>query len=447
MHVAKAIWGLMRKFEKEGLDIQTLGKKNLQDRVEFLGKSYSIGATAYEEDKSAAEDIKEINFLVYKAAQEVVLPSFSEKPRVNYDQYISGKKYDYKNIKELYTEGRGWSLEYFESIYKRLGMHFDGYYPESRTGEFGYEMVLEGLKKGIFERGKEDAIIFPGEKYGLHNRVFINAMNLPTYEAKDFGNAVAKSKDFPYDKSVIVTGNEIDEYFVVVLKALSLYDKKLSDATTHIGHGMVRLPEGKMSSRTGKIVRGEWVLDEAKKRVHKIVEKSDALKSSPDSKKEETAEEIAQAAVKYAFLKQGVGKNIAFDFDASLSFEGNSGPYLQYTYARARSVLEKADPKDAKAYDFSVLKQKINKDELLILRLMMHFPEVVAEATERYSPNLICSYLFNLAQRFNNLYSKYRIADERDDDSRSFRVNLTAATAQVIKNGLNLLGIGSPESM
>jgi arginyl-tRNA synthetase len=447
MHVAKAIWGLLEKFKENKLTLKELEKKDLKDRIKYLGQAYAKGATAYEKNKDVVEDTKHINFLVFKAAQEVVLPTFSEEPQVNYDQYIKQGKYNYDEIKDIYSICRGWSMEYFESIYKRVGMSFDGYYPESRTGEYGYGMVLDGLEKGIFEKGDGGAIIFPGEKYGLHNRVFINALGLPTYEAKDFGNAVAKYKDFPYDMSVIVTGNEINEYFVVVLRALSMYKKELAEATTHVGHGMVRLPEGKMSSRTGKIIRGEWVLDEARERIKKIVQKSDVLESSTEVDKEQTAEIVAQAAIKYAFLRQGIGNNIAFDFDTSLSFEGNSGPYLQYTYARAKSVLEKVNQKATSAYDFSVLKQKMNSEELLILRTLVHFQEIVSEAAERYTPNLVCNFLFDLAQKFNNFYAKYRISDEEDSDIRSFRLNLTGATAQVIKNGLSLLGIMAPDKM
>lgn len=187
-------------------------------------------------------------------------------------------------------------------------------------------------------------------------------------------------------------------------------------------------------------------MEEAKKRVMEVVQKSNSLNDSSQTEKDEVSEKVAQGAVKYAFLKQGIGNNIAFDFDSSLSFEGNSGPYLQYTYARAKSVLEKIG-KDATAYDFSVLKQKMNSEELLILRVLSHFPEAVSEAAEKYSPNLICNYLFDLAQKFNNFYAKYRISDEEDGDIRSFRSNLTGATAQVIKNGLKLLGIESPEKM
>ncbi len=446
MHAAKAIWGLMFKFSEDKVDIKDLTEKPLKERIEYFGQAYAKGATAFEEDPKAVEDMKELNFLIFKAAQEVVLPEFNESPQVNYDQYIKKDgKYSYSEIKNIYEIGRAWSLEYFESIYKRVGMKFDGYYPESRTGEFGYGMVLDGLAKGIFEKGERGAVIFPGEKYGLHNRVFINALNLPTYEAKDFGNAVAKYKDFPYDKSIIVTGNEIDAYFDVVLKALSMYKKDLAEATTHIGHGMVRLPEGKMSSRTGKIIRGEWVLDEAKKKL-----------LDAHNMEDEIAEQVALGAVKYAFLKQGIGGDIAFDFESSLSLEGNSGPYLQYTVARCNSVLLKSTNKQISKSTNEMINGKWKmetEEELSLLRALSRFTEVIATAAKTYSPNLLCNYLYDLASKYNTFYNKFRILEDESRKAEewksisAFRVTLTAATGQILKNGLQLLGIQAPERM
>lgn len=427
MHVAKAIWGLLNMFDTDGLTMEALKEKTLKVRIEYFGKAYALGSSKYEEDEAAKEEMKQLNFLIFKAAQEVVLPEFNEKPQVDYDRFIKeGGKYDYQTVKNTYELGRAWSLEYFESIYARVGMKFDGYYPESRTGEYGYGMILEGLEKGIFERGEGGAVIFPGEKYGLHSRVFINSLNLPTYETKDFGNAVCKYKDFPYEKSVIITGNEINAYFKVVLKALSMQRKELAEATTHIGHGMVRLPEGKMSSRTGKIIRGEWVLDESEKKLSETHEMAEGAKAI-----------VAQGAVKYAFLRQGIGNDIAFDFESSLSFEGNSGPYLQYTAARANSVFKKSSVKEFDNSD-------CGEEEMEILRYITRYSDILEKASEEYSPSTICTYLYELAQRYNGFYNKNKIIGS---DKEQIRVALSLGVYQVIKNGLNLLGILVPEKM
>lgn len=519
MHVAKALWGILGLLQaehpafnqKELVDrFEAMQELALEKRVEFMGKAYAKGATEFKDggDQSKAE-IKALNFLAFRAAQEVVLPTFTEKPQVNYDQYIQDSGFDYENIKRLYSIGRSWSMEYFERIYYRLGTKFDGYYPESRTGEFGYGMVLDGLDRGIFEKGENDAIIFPGEKNGLHNRVFINALGLPTYEAKDFGNAVAKKKDFDYDQSVVVTGNEIDEYFKVVIAALTAYKPELGKSTVHISHGMVKLPEGKMSSRTGKILRGEWLLDEAKKRVVEIM-KQDAAETEiseqfSNESLEHTAEQVAQAAVRYALLKGDVGKDVIFDFDSSISFQGSSGPYIQYTYARAISVLKKGKVSRGinelmsqestnesethnpsthppinssthqpinflsqsqvilKDIDWNQLHIDLNQEERAVLNWLWRFSDAVERAATDYAPHYVATYIYELAQRFNSFYNKHSILGEsqrsdlnKDDLSSSQPINsstvllrlaLTAATAQVLKNGLFLLGIQAPEKM
>lgn len=408
VHVAKSIWGLMKMANRMPKDSVSLAWK-----AEFLGKTYSLGDTAYEKDKKAKKEIDDLNEKIYALSPDV---------------------------KDIYEKGRQWSLDYFETIYKRLGTKFDFYYFEREAGKIGLDAVKKGLKKGVFKESK-GAVIFEGEKHGLHTRVFINSQGLPTYEAKDLGLAPTKYKDFTYDLSIIVTGNEVDEYFKVVLKALSLLELKLAQKTKHISHGMVKLPTGKMSSRTGKIITGEWLLDEAKKRVLEIVRESVNVEKG---KQEEVAEVVGLGAVKYALLKSGVGKDIAFDFDESVNFEGDSGPYLQYTYARAISVLRKAKVESLGLKNMTDL--MLNDEERYILRYLYRFPKVVSDAGEQYAPNLVCHYLYELAQRYNSFYSKHGILKAKGN-KRDLRIALTASVAQVLKNGLDLLGIETPEKM
>lgn len=397
LHVAKAIWGMLSKFRNESVSLNDLNKKPLEGRIKFMGEAYALGARAYEEDGVSKEEINSLNKKIFDKDPET-LP--------------------------VYQKGREWSLEYFEKIYKRLGTKFDSYYFESEVGRVGAEIVKENLEKGIFEKSN-GAIIFPGSKYGLHDRVFINSLGLPTYEAKELGLAPTKYKNFKYDESIIITGNEINDYFKVLIKAMTLIYPELGQKTKHIGHGMVRLPEGKMSSRTGKVVTGEFLLDSVKGEAEKI--------------NKDSAEMVAIAAVKYSFLKVGIGNNITFDIGESLSLEGNSGPYLQYTVARTNSVLEKVDKK------FSAKKAtRLNEEEISTLRTLIRFSDVIETAAKNYSPNLICNYLYELASKYNAFYNKHRILDS---DNLEFRLSLTSATGQVLKNGLILLGINAPERM
>jgi arginyl-tRNA synthetase len=420
MHVAKSIWGLQKKLKIAKLTIKDLGDKPLVERIKFLGEAYALGATAFKEEKKAKKEITVLNKQIFKFSPE---------------------------IEEIFSTGRQWSLEYFETIYHRLGTKFDYYYFEREVGEVGKKIVKENLKNDVFEIGEKGAIVFPGEKYGppageagLHTRVFINSLGLPTYEAKELGLAPTKYKDFAYDRSLVITANEINDYFKVLIAALKQVSPELGEKTEHLGHGVVRLPEGKMSSRTGDILRGEWLLDEAKKRVLTIMKDSELDKLE----KEKAAETIGKGAVKYAFLKQGIGSDITFDFDTSLSFEGNSGPYLQYTYARCKSVLQKTSQQGSTL--LALQGQSLQATESVVLRTLYRFEEVVSEAAEELSPNLVANFLHDLAQKYNSFYNKEPIL-KSTKEKKEFRLWLTHATAAIIKKGLYLLGIESPEKM
>jgi arginyl-tRNA synthetase len=415
LHVAKSLWGLNKKMTKDLSNLKKLETKTLEEKIEYLGQAYAFGATAFEDDEKSKKEIINLNKQVYDKNPKIV---------------------------DIYEKGKQWSLDYFDSIYKRLGTNFEKLYFESEVGKIGLKLVSEYLKKGIFEKS-EGAVIFPGEKYGLHNRVFINSLGLPTYETKELGLAPKKYEDWSYDESFIITANEINEYFKVLIKVLTLISPELGKKTHHIGHGLVKLPEGKMSSRTGKIITGEWLLNTARNKSLDIIKETTKTKIAESS----TAEIIGLGAIKYAFLKQGIGKDVVFDFDESINFEGNSGPYLQYTYVRTQSVLNKNKKSKVKnKNDMSKIKNDLNTDELNVLRILNQFPEIVKEAAVQFSPNLIANYLYDLAQKYNYFYQKNKIL-ESEEKTKQFRLMLTAAVGKVINEGLYLLGIKTVEKM
>jgi arginyl-tRNA synthetase len=434
MHVARAIWGIREKF-KDGkfTNISDLEKEPLEERVKFLGEGYALGSNKYAEDDSVKDAVKHLNKLIYLAAQRMWEKEKGMKPLVDYRQGENIDENELEEIYNIYTVGRTWSLAYFETLYKKLGTKFDGYYPESIAGERGYQLVKDNIQKGIFVES-EGAVIFPGEQYGKHTRVFINKIGLPTYEAKEIGLPVWKYEDFPYDDSYIVTANEIAGYFSVLVTALKKVHPDLGNKTHPVLHGMVKLPEGKMSSRSGNVITVEWILEEAKNRVLPLV-------SQDIENRDEVAEMVGMAAVKYTFLKSSIGKDVTFDFDESISFDGNSGPYLQYTYARTQSVLRKATGEkfEAKLTDLAT-------EERELLRLLARLPEIVETAAERLAPNTLCTYLFDIAQAFNLFYQKHQIL-KAEGEAREFRLALTKATGETIKKGLQLLGIKAPEKM
>jgi arginyl-tRNA synthetase len=411
LHVAKCIFGLRELFAERKTDIQEIGLTSLDQRVKFLGEGYARGAREYEEMEKVKAEIDELNKTVYDKSDS--------------------------EVNEVYELGKKWSLDYFEMIYEKLGTKFDEYFFESEVGSIGLGLVREYLGKGVFEES-QGAVIFNGEKYGLHTRVFINKFGLPTYEAKDLALVRAKYERFPYDRSIIVTANEINEYFNVLLKAASLISPDLAARTMHVGHGMLRLKSGKMSSRTGEVVTGESLIEEVSEEIRKKMKETGRDKEVEGLS--DVVMKVAVGAIKYSMLKQSPGKDISFDFETSLSFEGDSGPYLQYAYARAMSVLAKAEKKDIDSTEDVVLES----EEKNLLRWVYRFPEIVEIAGDNLSPNLICSYLIELSSRFNLFYANCKIVGT---DKESFRLGLTKTMAQVLANGLWLLGIETVEKM
>ncbi|MBI4085811.1 MAG: arginine--tRNA ligase [Candidatus Liptonbacteria bacterium] len=420
MHVAKAVWGMQEKMTREKTILSKLEKRTLEYRIRFMGESYAAGARAYEENPGAKLEMVELNKKIFSLDRD---------------------------IKDLYRKSRKWSLQYFERIYKRLGTKFDFYYFEREMGTRGLELVKAGLKKEIFMES-EGAVIFPGEKYGLHARVFVNSYGLPTYEAKELGLAFKKRDDFPFDISVSVTGNEITDYFKVLVMALKQIDPRLSEKIRHIPHGMVRLPEGKMSSRTGDVIRAEDLLDDMKQRVLKVMKSTQKEKKRVRTASPEIAEAIAVGAVKYSFLKSSPGSDIIFDFEKSLSLHGDSGPYLQYTYARLKSILRKAkyatrDMRHATRNTF-LLNQE---HELRLIRKLVEFPETVRKAAEDYAPNHLATYLYEFGALANRYYESTPILKDKDKARRNARLVLVSTASAVLKSGLGLLGIKAPEKI
>src|SRR3989344_634758 len=419
LHVAKAVWAILKNNIKPD-DIT----------ADVLGRMYAVGNLAYESDEQTKGEIEDVNRKIYNLTD--------------------------RQINEVYNQGKKLSLEYFEKIYKKLGTKFDFYFLESTSGNFGEEIVREATEKGIFEKS-DGATVFRGEKYGLHTRVFVNSQGLPTYEAKDLGLMKIKYDLYPYDRSVVVTGNEQSDYFKVVLRAAAIIFPDLYKKTTHISHGMLRLPSGKMSSRTGEVVAAENLLAEISARVKKKMAESGRVVFT-----EELADQISVGALKYSILKQAIGRDIIFDFEKSISFEGDSGPYLQYSHARAQSILKKAIAEKlvsaehgySPAGEFLVLAPSRSQGPAetsfsafgVLERLIYRFSEIVEQAWRELAPHHVASYLIELCHAFNTFYVAEKIVDANDPAS-PYKIALTAAFTQVLRNGLTVLGISAPEEM
>ncbi len=400
--VAKALWGI-QQLQSGYKDAQ---KGTPSQRAEYLGQAYAHGATKYEEDPGAKEQIDLLNKAIY-----------ARDP-----QYL-----------QLWQETKQWSLDYFDLIYQRVGSHFDQVFCESEVEARGREIVEKHIGDPfIYDQG---AVVFPGEQFGLHTRVFLTSAGNPTYETKELGLAEAEYQAFPYDQSLHVVGNEQIGYFQVIIKVLDLLFTHLINKKKHIAFGMVNLPSGKMSSRKGDVITADWVFDQVKTRLETVMAES-TMKD-----KDQVLEQVTIGAVKFAMLKYAATAEIAFDIDKSISLQGDSGPYLQYTYARTQSILAKRTEEDTFQSSGDLT---LEAEERSVVRALMYFPEMVHLAAQEYKPNVLSEYLIELAKVFNLFYQKQRILES---DRRAFRLELTQAVAETLQKGLYLLGIEAPRQM
>lgn len=402
LHVGKTMWAIMKDLELNPHKLDELAEN---ERSEWMAQCYVVGTNAYEEDETAKQEIVTLNKKVYQLHADNDHESAFAK---------------------VYWLCRQWSYDYFDAFYARIGTKFEKYYPESETASLGLATVREQQAKGVY-RESNSAVIFEGEPYGLHTRVFINAEGLPTYEAKDVGLSIKKWDDYHFDESVIITGNDITEYMKVVLKSIEQFKPELSSRTKHFTHGNVKLAGGvKMSSRKGNFLRAVDVLAMA-------ADENEAVQGNRD-------DAPVLGAIKYAFLKNRMGADVIYEPKESVSLQGNSGPYLQYALARAFSILQKqtnntTDEVGADTYD---------QHERSLLFKLTEYKEVIQQATQELAPHLVCTYLYELAQTFNRFYeNSHVIGDERE----AVRLQLVTAYANILRDGLSVLGIPTPERM
>jgi arginyl-tRNA synthetase len=404
LNIAKAVWGMKALHVKMPAD-----NASIAARIEFLGAAYPYGVKMSEENADVALEIKTINKKIHERSD----------PAIN----------------ELYDKGKKWSLTHLAEIYEMLDSHFDIAKGESEITESGKQIVGESLQKGIFERGDGGAVVFSEKKNGLHTRVFINGEGLPTYEAKEMGLNLWKLEVYHPDISVIITANEQNDYFKVILRAMQEIMPEIAGVTHHIGHGMLRLPTGKMSSRTGDVITAVALIDEAKVRALSKITESDFTTEESES----LSEQVAIGAIKYSILRQTSGKDIIFDFEQSLSFEGDSGPYLQYTHARTLSLLAKAGDKKS---DVSTM---AHTEAPSLHKHILRFPEIVLRAQSEREPHYVATYLIELAREFNGFYGNTIVLDGAPDEP--YKLALVEMTSRILKQGLGLLGIPAPTKM
>ena len=412
LHVAKTLYILEQKSPADFT-------------IEDIAKCYVEGTAAYEDSEDAHARITELNKKIYQ---------------------INSENFHDSKLAELYWKGRELSYDYFKDFYAQIGVHFDKFYPESTVADLGLEKVKTELKKGVYEIS-DGAVIFNGEKFGLHTRVFINKEGVPTYETKDVGLIFTKWQDYHFDKSVVITGSEQLEYMKVVLKSVEQYAPDLVEKTTHLTHGLVKLPGNvKMSSRKGNFLKAVDVLNMVR----------DELQSEYNS----TDNTVALAATKYAFLKYKMGGHIIFDPKESVKMTGNSGPYLLYACVRAKKILasvndafEEHIPQRGKygateahndGPEGAFRKSIFTDAERNLAKKILEYKDTLKEAVAEMAPHKVASYLYELAQEFSRFYEHCPVSGS---DREAERTELVKVYLDTMSHGLNILGINIPEEM
>ena len=340
-----------------------------------------------------------------------------------------------------------WVYEGFDETYKKLGITFDKVYYESQTYLVGKEMVLEGVKKGIFYQKEDGSVWADLTPYGLDHKLLLRADGTSVYITQDIGTAKLRFDDYPIDKMIYVVGNEQNYHFQVLAILLDMLGFKFGKGLLHFSYGMVELPEGKMKSREGTVVDADDLIDEMIDTAREISKELGKLDECSPEETEEIVTMIGMGALKYFILKVDPKKNMTFDPKESIDFDGNTGPFIQYTHARIKSVLRKAAEQGIeipKKLDTSVL---LSEKEKGLVQLLADFANIVKQAGEEYNISLIANYVYDLAKEYNQFYHDFPILREENTALRDFRLLLSKNIASIIKRGMSLLGIEVPERM
>ncbi len=348
-------------------------------------------------------------------------------------------------VRRIWEMMNSWVYAGFDQTYRRMGVDFDKIYYESDTYLEGKEKVLEGLEKGIMFRKDDGSVWADLTADGLDHKLLLRSDGTSVYMTQDIGTAKLRYQDFPIDKMIYVVGNEQNYHFQVLSLLLDRLGFKWGKDLVHFSYGMVELPEGKMKSREGTVVDADDLMDDMVATAREVSAGLGKLDGMSDEEMAQIAETVGLGALKYFLLKVDPRKNITFNPKESIDFNGNTGPFIQYTYARIRSVLRKAAESGFAIGSYSDVVP--GEKEIALVQRLADFPAVVAEAGRTYSPALIANYVYDLVKEYNQFYHDCSILRESDEAVRSLRLCLSEVTADVVRRGMSLLGISVPERM
>jgi len=398
----------------------------------LVGKYYVEFDKHYREEikdlvsQGQSEDEAQKNAPLFKEAQEMLI------------KWEAGDE----KVRNLWANMNGWVYEGFAETYKRLGVDFDHYQYESNTYLLGKDLIQKGIESGVFYKKEDGSVWIDLTKEGLDEKLVLRSDGTSVYMTQDLGTAVERFETFDIDKLIYVVGNEQDYHFKVLFLILKKLGYKWADSLEHLSYGMVNLPDGKMKSREGTVVDADELMEDMFLTAKEISSELGKLDGYSEEEKDSLYEIIGMGALKYYILKVDPKKGILFDPKESVDFNGNTGPFIQYTYARIQSILRKESPAE-----FDLNSIEINEAEIEIIRHLYNFEETIQKSAEDLSPALVANYVYDLVKLFNSFYQNYPILKTDNQNTKNFRLRLSQWVSQVIFNSLDLLGINSPEKM
>lgn len=352
-----------------------------------------------------------------------------------------------EEVRNLWKTMNGWVYAGFDETYKKMGVDFDKIYYESQTYLEGKSKVEEGLAKGVFYRREDGSVWADLTNDGLDEKLLLRADGTSVYMTQDIGTAKLRYDDFPIDKMVYVVGNEQNYHFQVLSILLDKLGFKWGKDLVHFSYGMVELPEGKMKSREGTVVDADDLIEEMVGTARETSQELGKLDGCTEEEAESIARMVGLGALKYFILKVDPRKNMTFNPKESIDFNGNTGPFIQYTHARIKSVLRKAADMQLTATVDADAALSLSEKEISLVQMLADFPNIVKEAGDEYSPAVVANYVYDLAKEYNQFYHDHSILKEENEQLRAFRLTLSRNIAKVIKTGMSLLGIEVPERM
>ncbi len=394
-------------------------------------------------DKHYREEVKE---LVAKGMDEEQAKQEAPLIKEAHDMLVKWEQND-PEVRALWEKMNAWVYAGFDETYKKLGVSFDKIYYESQTYLKGKAKVEEGLEKGLFFRKEDNSVWADLTNEGLDQKLLLRSDGTSVYMTQDIGTAEMRFHDYPIDKMIYVVGNEQNYHFQVLSILLDRLGFKWGKELVHFSYGMVELPNGKMKSREGTVVDADDLMDLMVADAKKTSEELGKFDDMTEEERNEIARIVGMGALKYFILKVDARKNMLFNPEESIDFNGNTGPFIQYTYARIRSILRKAAAAGSTSQTSSTGLTSLSGKEIDLIQKMSEFGAAVEQAGKDYSPSGIANYCYELTKQFNQFYHDYSILGADTEEEKAFRLMLAKNVAKTIKNGMSLLGIEVPERM